>query len=104
MSKRCCDSGSASATIAARVSCTNTRAGDLNQAMMELGALVCTPTQPKCGECPLKAGCQAFAEGTQDRIPAKSVARALTEVREVALVIRRRDRILLVQRPDDAVR
>ena len=42
-----------------------------NQAMMELGALVCTPTQPSCAICPLQEGCMAFAQGTVLQRPQK---------------------------------
>src|SRR5918912_1533002 len=45
------------------------RPGDFNQALMELGALVCTPTAPECGECPLAANCVAVRDGLQDQIP-----------------------------------
>jgi A/G-specific adenine glycosylase len=51
-----------------------------NQGLMELGALVCTPTQPKCGECPLKRSCVAFATDRVDELPPakpKRVARKL---------------------------
>lgn len=43
--------------------------GDLNQALMELGALVCTPRAPRCGECPVRAGCRAHAQGEPERYP-----------------------------------
>jgi A/G-specific adenine glycosylase len=39
------------------------RAGDLVQAMIDLGATICVPRQPRCGSCPLNSGCRAFAEG-----------------------------------------
>ncbi len=42
-----------------------------NQGMMELGALVCTPTQPSCGECPLQEACMSFANGTVLQRPQK---------------------------------
>lgn len=45
--------------------------GDHNQAVMELGALVCTPQRPRCGECPVQEQCVAFATGTVDRLPVK---------------------------------
>src|SRR5262245_39021416 len=45
------------------------RVGDFNQALMELGALVCTPDRPDCPKCPLRAECLAHREGGQDRIP-----------------------------------
>jgi A/G-specific adenine glycosylase len=79
-------------------------AGDFNQALMELGALVCTSAAPRCGECPLADDCVARRLGLQDAIPAKAPPPALTEVREAALVVRRRSRVLLVQRPPTASR
>ena len=48
------------------------RAGDYAQAMMDLGAGVCTPRSPSCGACPLAAGCAARASGTPERWPLKS--------------------------------
>ena len=48
------------------------RVGDFNQAMMELGALVCTPAAPRCDDCPLAADCVARRLGLQAEIPAKA--------------------------------
>lgn len=76
------------------------RVGDFNQALMELGALVCTPKNPKCDGCPLVKGCRAFEEGLQEVIPVASKKAAATEVEEVALVIRDGTKTLLCQRPD----
>lgn len=45
--------------------------GDHNQALMELGALVCTPKDPKCGQCPLVDSCVANQENTQSNFPVK---------------------------------
>lgn len=45
------------------------RAGDYTQSLMELGALVCLPDNPKCGECPLRGHCVAEREGWQARLP-----------------------------------
>ena len=45
------------------------RAGLFNEAMMELGATVCTPRQPGCADCPLKAVCRARVEGTMESFP-----------------------------------
>lgn len=73
--------------------------GAFNQALMELGALVCTPTAPKCGECPLAGVCLARQWGRQEEIPARVPKAAPTRVREVAIVVRRQERVLLVQRP-----
>ena len=47
------------------------RPGDFNQALMELGALVCLPRQPQCGSCPLAGLCRARAEGRQAMLPVK---------------------------------
>jgi A/G-specific adenine glycosylase len=80
------------------------RVGDFNQALMELGALVCTPAAPKCDACPLASECVARAKGIQTAIPPKAARPAVTSVREVALVIRRGPRVLLAQRPPDAAR
>jgi len=73
--------------------------GEFNQALMELGALICTPTAPNCGECPLQKRCQARQQGEQESIPARSAGPAVTEVQEAGVVVRREDRVLLVQRP-----
>ena len=43
--------------------------GDANQAMMEMGATVCTKSNPNCGNCPLKSFCQGFAKGTVAELP-----------------------------------
>ena len=51
------------------------RAGDFNQAMMELGALVCTPRNPRCDACPLAGGCRARAEGPGGVVAAQAAAR-----------------------------
>jgi len=80
------------------------RVGDFNQALMELGALVCTPTNPDCVACPLKNDCAARKHGRQAVIPRKNVPPAPTEVREVAVVVRRGSRVLLVRRPPGARR
>lgn len=56
------------------------RAGDFNQAMMELGATVCTPTSPNCGECPVKSDCIALRENRTDELPVKKAPRKAVEV------------------------
>jgi A/G-specific adenine glycosylase len=71
---------------------------------MELGALVCTPAAPKCDVCPVATDCVARANGLQNVIPRKATRPTVTEVREVALVIRRGPKVLLTLRPGDATR
>jgi A/G-specific adenine glycosylase len=80
------------------------RIGDFNQALMELGALVCTPANPKCGECPLNKVCVANLEGLQEVIPPPKARKELVTVREVCVVLRRNGRVLLGQRPPTADR
>jgi len=43
---------------------------DFNQGLMELGALICTPLNPSCGQCPLRRQCAAYADGRVDELPA----------------------------------
>jgi A/G-specific adenine glycosylase len=76
-------------------------AGEFNQALMELGALVCTPAAPRCDACPLAARCVARQQGLQEVIPARTPPPAVTLVQEAAVVVRRGDRVLLAQRPAD---
>lgn len=54
---------------------TPERPGDFNEAMMDLGAMVCTPRSPNCNECPLSGLCKANASGCQSYFPVKKVAR-----------------------------
>lgn len=72
--------------------------GNFNQAMMELGALVCTPTSPDCGVCPLRSGCAARRKGVQTDYPIK-VAKGSVPTRRATQVIipDEKGRILLVQ-------
>ena len=72
--------------------------GDFNQAVMELGALVCTPTAPHCEQCPLAEPCVARRLGLQETIPARVVRPRPTKVQEAAVVIYCGAEVLLVQR------
>lgn len=80
------------------------RVGAFNQALMELGALVCTPTAPACPACPLAKRCAARLQGRQEVIPPRASSPAPIEMQEVAIVIWRGEKILLAQRPADARR
>lgn len=72
--------------------------GDFNQAMMELGACVCTPKSPACGDCPLAAICRAWKAGTQADYPVKPRKKPLPVRRETAIIVRdAKGRVLLVQ-------
>jgi A/G-specific adenine glycosylase len=80
------------------------RVGDFNQALMELGALVCTPVAPRCQACPLSADCLARQRGLQESIPVRAAPPTVVAVRESAIVIWRKGKVLLAQRPADAAR
>ena len=75
------------------------RVGDFNQALMELGALVCTPKKPACEQCPLAAVCIAKRDGLQELIPLKADRRPTENVREICVVPRYRSEVLLARRP-----
>ncbi len=80
------------------------RVGDFNQAMMELGALVCTPVAPKCEVCPVRRHCEAYRLGLQAVIPPPTKRLELTTEIHTAHLIRREGRVLLCQRPASAGR
>lgn len=75
--------------------------GDFNQALMELGALVCLPASPRCGECPLAGLCAARKAGRQAALPVKAPARPKRELPVCVLLVRREgdDALLLHRRP-----
>ena len=75
-----------------------TGAGAYNLALMELGALVCKPSDPRCDECPVTAHCAAFAGGLQNEIPKLAAKVKVTAVREGTVVVRKSGRVLLRQR------
>ncbi len=73
--------------------------GDLNQALMELGATLCTPRAPRCEACPLAPGCDALASGDADSLPRKAKKTPPRATRAVAALVLRRGRFLAVRRP-----
>lgn len=72
--------------------------GTFNQALMDLGALVCTPERPLCTACPLAARCVAKQTNRTATIPRKAARRATKQLRETAVVVRRGSRVLVEQR------
>jgi A/G-specific adenine glycosylase len=75
--------------------------GDANEALMELGALICTPASPDCGHCPAASFCQAQARGWQNRLPPAKPRPRTEFIRGFALVATHRGRVLLEKRPAD---
>jgi A/G-specific adenine glycosylase len=72
-------------------------AARFNQALMELGSLVCTPAAPRCDSCPVTAHCAAFRLGLQREIPLAAIKPKPTAVREAAVVVRKNGAVLLRQ-------
>jgi A/G-specific adenine glycosylase len=78
------------------------RPGALNEALMELGALVCAPASPRCDACPLRDACVARAEGRQGSLPPARRRAPVETVAAVAVVATARGRVLLEERPRGA--
>ncbi len=72
--------------------------GEFNQAVMELGATVCTPTRPRCGTCPVRSYCRAYFTSEQDRFPVRQKRRRTPRYHIAVGVIRKDDRILITRR------
>ena len=79
------------------------RAGDAAEALMELGALVCTPRAPACPSCPLRSGCAAAAAGTPESFGAPVARRAPPKRRRWACVATDGGRVWLERRPERAL-
>jgi A/G-specific adenine glycosylase len=73
----------------------------VNQAQMELGALVCTPARPRCGACPLAASCIAHREGLVEVLPELPEKRATVDVTRTVLLVRRGGSVLLRRRREE---
>jgi len=80
------------------------RPGDYNQALMELGATLCTPTSPRCLLCPVKGECEGLAQGINESLPFKAPRPERPHYDVTAAVIRGDDgRLLIAQRKPDAM-
>jgi A/G-specific adenine glycosylase len=79
------------------------RPGDFNQAMMEHGALICTPRAPACGRCPIRRWCRAFALGRPEDFPVRPPAKAVPHRRGVAALVEKAGRVLVVRRPAEGL-
>jgi A/G-specific adenine glycosylase len=81
--------------------CTpQTRVADYTQAIMDLGATLCTRSKPRCADCPLQTQCQAFAQNLQSQLPTRK-AKVHRPLREAFAVVARNAQgaVLLEQRP-----
>jgi A/G-specific adenine glycosylase len=79
------------------------RAGDWNQALMELGATVCLPRRPRCGRCPLRRDCQGLQAGDPASLPLRPVRRKTPHYDIAAGLVWRAGRLLIARRPADGL-
>jgi A/G-specific adenine glycosylase len=75
------------------------KAGDFNQAMMDLGSSICRPRNPNCPVCPLSKICIAQKEGTQNSLPVRKKVSSIPMVTVTAAIILKRGAALITQRP-----
>jgi len=78
--------------------------GDFNQSLMELGATVCTPRNPRCAACPLSNHCQARAKGLVELLPELPTRAKATPVHVVSAIATRGGRVLVTKLRPDAPR
>lgn len=79
------------------------KASQYNQALMDLGALICTPRAPGCEICPLAHVCQAYALGVQEQRPIQKIKPPVPHYLVTAAVIQQNGQVLITQRPQDGL-
>jgi A/G-specific adenine glycosylase len=70
-----------------------------NQALMDLGSMLCTPKDPQCPHCPLRDFCKGKASGNPERYPTKGSKKRIPHINAISAVIQRDDKVLLNRRP-----
>ena len=78
-------------------------AGTYNQAFMDLGATLCTPKDPACGQCPISSYCQAYRLGVQEQRPVRMPRKKVPHLTVTAAVIHQNGEVLLAKRPSDGL-
>lgn len=76
---------------------------DFNQALMELGALVCTPSNPDCRNCPVRQSCRALAEGSVAERPVKKKKQPTVDIVMACVILKNEDKFFIQQRRSDDV-
>lgn len=80
------------------------RAGDFNQSLMELGAVVCLPNgTPKCEQCPLQTLCEAYRQGRQQELPVKAQKKARRIEERTVWLLFHGDRVAIRKRPEQGI-
>ena len=85
--------------IFAREACPKERAGDFNQALMDLGASICIPNRPLCPQCPIQAACLAFQRGIQNQIPVVAKKPPIPHFIVTAAILQEESLVLIQRRP-----
>ncbi len=70
-----------------------------NQALMDLGSMLCTPREPRCSVCPLCHLCRGKASGEPERFPTKTIRKKIPHIEAISAVILKNGKVLLQQRP-----
>lgn len=78
-------------------------AGDYNQAIMELGATICTPKNPTCATCPLTKHCSAYQAGTHETLPVKAKKKPRPHHTLGAGIVWHKNKVLITQRPQNGL-
>jgi A/G-specific adenine glycosylase len=79
------------------------RAGEFNEALMELGALICKPKNPACERCPIRRYCRAYAQGRVAELPRKSPRQAPPHHHIAIGVVHKNNRVLIALRPAEGL-
>ena len=79
------------------------RARDFNQALMDLGSLVCLSGAPLCAECPIAFGCGGFAAGTAAKLPLKAGKKAIVPIRRAIGILLKNGKVLVRKRPESGL-
>jgi len=79
------------------------RAGDYNQALMELGATICTPKSPACPTCPLSRSCEAYRVGDHESLPIKAKRKTRPHHVLGTGIVWHKRKVLIIQRPENGL-
>jgi A/G-specific adenine glycosylase len=79
------------------------KAAEFNQALMDLGSLICLPRNPNCKMCPIQPYCEGYKAGRQDELPIKKTKKKIPHHILAAGVVRRKGEVLLARRPKDGL-
>ncbi len=72
-----------------------------NQALMDLGSMICTPRHPNCQDCPLMKLCQGFGSGKPESYTPSSFRKRIPHFFGIAAIIQKNEKVLLIQRPPE---